>query len=59
MTTIIDPGETAVSTHTVLATPATDLITAIQDVVGPDNDCLVVSTVVHMLHTGSIPLEAE
>ena len=59
MTTIIDPGETAVSAPAALATPATitttlyDLLATIQDVVGPGNDHLVVATVVHMLSAGS------
>ena len=65
MTTIIAPVETAGIAHAARATPATvtttlyDLIAAIQDVVGPGNDRLVVATVVHMLSAGSIPLEEE
>ena len=60
MTTIIDPVETGVMAPTALATSVTvtttlyDLIAAIQDVVGPGNDRLVVATVVHMLSTSSL-----
>jgi hypothetical protein len=62
MTTIIDPVETGVMAPTALATSVTvtttlyDLIAAIQDVVGPGNDRLVVATVVYMLSVGSLIL---
>ena len=62
MTTIIDPVETGVMAPTALATSVTvtttlyDLIATIQDVVGPDNDRLVVATVVYMLSVGSLIL---
>ena len=62
MTTIIDPVETGVMAPTALATSVTvtttlyDLIAAIQDVVGPGNDRLVVATVVYMLSGGSLIL---
>ena len=62
MTTIIDPVESAMSAQAALAPPATvtttlyDLIAAVQDVVGPSNDRLVVATVVSMLSAGSLTL---
>jgi len=60
MTTSIDPVETGGMAPAVLAPAATvtttlyDLIAAIQDIVGPGNDRLVVATVVHMLSTSSL-----
>ena len=60
MTTSFDPVETGGMAPAALAPSATvtttlyDLIAAIQDIVGPGNDHLVVTTVVHMLSTGSL-----
>ena len=50
----VEGGETgaqAVATPTCPVTTLYDLIAAIQDVVGPEDDALVVATVVHLLRS--------
>ena len=42
-----------------LTTTLYDLITALQDVVAPDDDVLVVATVVHLLRSGRLTLRGQ
>ena len=46
----IQPAETP----TCLTTTLYDLIAALQDIVGPDDDALVVATVVHLVRAGRL-----
>jgi hypothetical protein len=58
MHTVVDPIEAESVAMATTKTPATitttlyDLLTAMQSVVGPDDDTLVVATVRHMLRSG-------
>lgn len=62
MATIMERGKEAPVTTVgpVVATPARltttlyDLMAVVQDVVGPDNDALVVATVGHLLRSGRL-----
>jgi hypothetical protein len=51
------PGTTvgpAVATPARLTTTLYDLLAVVQDVVGPEDDALVVATMVHLLHSGRL-----
>jgi hypothetical protein len=60
MATVMERGEEAavttvgpvVTTPVRLITTLYDLMAVVQDVVGPDNDALVVATMGHLLHSG-------
>lgn len=62
MPNVIEPGELVttameargVETHTYITTTLYDLTTTIQDVVDPNNDTLVVTTVAHLLRSGRL-----
>ena len=62
MSTVMDPGEGARMARgrredalpARLTTTLYALLAALQDVVGPDNDLLVVATVVHLLRSGRL-----
>ena len=47
-------GMQRAETPSCLTTTFYDLIAALQDVVGPDEDALVVATVVHLLRAGQL-----
>ena len=55
MHTVVDPSEAesvATTTPATMTTTLYDLLAAVQSVVGPDDDALVVTTVLHMLRAG-------
>jgi hypothetical protein len=62
MSTVMDPGEGAMMARgrrekalpARLTTTLYALLAALQDVVGPDNDPLVVATAVHLLRSGRL-----
>ena len=62
MSTVMEVGEMAtvatgrqrVATPSRCTTTLYDLMAALQDVVGPDNDVLVVASVVHLLRSGRL-----
>ena len=62
MATVLEGGEMApvaagiqrVETPSRCTTTLYDLMAALQDLVGPDDDALVVATVVHLLRSGRL-----
>lgn len=54
MKTATDPSPDATRSNATIRTTLYDLIEAINDEIGPDEEQLVVATVVHLLQTGRV-----